>query len=51
MNQGYASIISIDTTPPKLKLGYVSETSRVDSLFNQHCTERIMIMYTVDLNY
>ena len=48
MNQGFASI-SIDATPPKQNLRYVNEISRVDSLFNQHYTESIMTIYTVDL--
>ena len=43
MNQGYASI-SIDATPPKQNSRYVDETSRVDSLLNQHCNESIMII-------
>ena len=50
MNQSYASI-SIDTTPPMQRSRYGNESFGVDSLFTQHYTESIMIMYNVDLNH
>ena len=50
LNQDCASI-SIDATPHQQKARYVNETSRVDSLFTQHYTESIMIMYNVDLHF
>ena len=50
MNQGYKSIL-IDATPSKQKSRVINETSRLDSLFNQHCTETIMTIYTVDLHF
>ena len=49
MKQGYAPI-SIDATPPKQQSRF-DETSRVDSLLNKHCTEIIVIAYTVSLYF
>ena len=48
MNQRHASV-SVDATPLKQKARHVNETSRVDSLFNQHSTKSVTIIYTVDL--
>ena len=48
MNQGYVSV-SLDATPCKQKSRFVHETYRVDGLFNQHCTESVLVIYTVDL--
>ena len=43
INQGYASF-SEDAAPRKQKSRFVKGTIRIDSLFNQHYTEIVMIM-------
>ena len=46
INQGYASVL-VGATTPEEKSGYVNETSTVVTQFDQHCTESIVIIYTI----